>query len=402
MVVSVAVHIFIFFPLVWVGITGSAEAFSTGDPYEGFDAAKSRDAHPDDLPEPEKDKEEDDLIKPGIEDGSASTMTWIGYAEYEEHLARLAEVEQAAFTETPTGGGAPPSPPTPAAEGAQSPPQIVAAQPSPPQMPTEVVAVRPVPEPVVPAPAPPTPASEPDTIPAPEGPDPLEPAPLPPQPEPQPALTRPAEASEPTEPAPEVAPPEPPQPPQPQEPQPQEPQPQQLQPQQLQPPQPQPPAQPGATAPTPVADPTVEPPSPNQPAPSTNPAAGPPMPTSGPPKPGAQADKESDATSVVDVPPSTWRSGKPLAAKGLEIKTRNPVFPVLTQITTSPRSPVAEIAFDRTGKAVKVTILETSGYNLEIDEPVIDALFRWRAKGKQLDTLKEGQVVRMRVRVILK
>lgn len=33
----------------------------------------------------------------GIDDGSTATMNWIGYAEYEQHLAELAEVEQAAF-----------------------------------------------------------------------------------------------------------------------------------------------------------------------------------------------------------------------------------------------------------------------------------------------------------------
>lgn len=33
----------------------------------------------------------------GIDEGSTATMNWIGYAEYEQHLAELAEVEQAAF-----------------------------------------------------------------------------------------------------------------------------------------------------------------------------------------------------------------------------------------------------------------------------------------------------------------
>ncbi|MHC4430073.1 MAG: energy transducer TonB family protein [Planctomycetota bacterium] len=60
----------------------------------------------------------------GIEsEQKPSTLTWIGYEEYLEHLARLSEVEQAAFrTETTP----PPSPPevvpeTPAAETAETP-----------------------------------------------------------------------------------------------------------------------------------------------------------------------------------------------------------------------------------------------------------------------------------------
>ena len=48
--------------------------------------------------------EEDDSVKLGIEESTESTMTWIGYDEYEEHLAALAETEQAAFTSSPTGG----------------------------------------------------------------------------------------------------------------------------------------------------------------------------------------------------------------------------------------------------------------------------------------------------------
>ncbi len=42
--------------------------------------------------------EEEDQWEPGIERGDAASLSWIGYEEYEEHLARLAEVEQAAFT----------------------------------------------------------------------------------------------------------------------------------------------------------------------------------------------------------------------------------------------------------------------------------------------------------------
>ena len=37
-------------------------------------------------------------INPGIDNGAMSTLTWIGYEEYEEHLAQLAEADQAAFT----------------------------------------------------------------------------------------------------------------------------------------------------------------------------------------------------------------------------------------------------------------------------------------------------------------
>ncbi len=46
----------------------------------------------------------------GIEQSDAETLTWIGYEEYQEHLARLSEVEQAAMLASPVagGGGTPP------------------------------------------------------------------------------------------------------------------------------------------------------------------------------------------------------------------------------------------------------------------------------------------------------
>ncbi len=50
-------------------------------------------------------------VKLGLETATASTLTWIGYEEYEEHLAALSEVEQAAFTPYP-GGAVSPAPPS--------------------------------------------------------------------------------------------------------------------------------------------------------------------------------------------------------------------------------------------------------------------------------------------------
>jgi hypothetical protein len=37
----------------------------------------------------------------------------------------------------------------------------------------------------------------------------------------------------------------------------------------------------------------------------------------------------------------------------------------------------------------------------EVDGPVLDALYRWRARGSQLDKLAPGKTLRFRVRFIL-
>ncbi|MFO0875251.1 MAG: hypothetical protein U0575_14950 [Phycisphaerales bacterium] len=115
---------------------------------------------------------------------------------------------------------------------------------------------------------------------------------------------------------------------------------------------------------------------------------------------GAQADRESDATSVVDVPPDQWKRGKPLAASGLEIKTRRPVFPELTRLTAAPGNPVVEIFFDRTGVPRKANIVRSSG-DPRIDGPVVDSLYRWRASGSQLARLREGETMRIEMRLML-
>ena len=115
---------------------------------------------------------------------------------------------------------------------------------------------------------------------------------------------------------------------------------------------------------------------------------------------GDKSDRESDATSIVDVPPSMWRSGKPLARKGLEIKTKKPELPILTRLTTSPGNPVCEVLFGKDGVPVSCKILQSSGF-ADIDGPVTDALYRWRAKGSQLEKLAPGKTLTFRIRFIL-
>ena len=64
--------------------------------------AIDRDAPHDDPYEEQPEEQPEEL---GIEESLAETPTWIGYEEYEEHLARLSEVEQAAMLAAPTAGG---------------------------------------------------------------------------------------------------------------------------------------------------------------------------------------------------------------------------------------------------------------------------------------------------------
>jgi len=133
-----------------------------------------------DEPEPTPEdppKPDDREVQLGIDDGVANSMNWIGYSEYQEHLAALAETDQAARRMTDTGGeggaapevtGLPPSPDT--APPSQA---VAAATPTPPVPPAEP-ALPPEPQPATPPvetiarPAEPEPQPQPEPKPEPK------------------------------------------------------------------------------------------------------------------------------------------------------------------------------------------------------------------------------------------
>jgi outer membrane biosynthesis protein TonB len=312
------------------------------------------------LTPPPPEEEEAEL---GLDDSMAKTMNWIGYEEYEEHLARLAETDQAAFQMNPSaGGGAPPPQPqrpeTPTPEQDQAKPRQNAAAPpsvSAPQPATSEAAQAPQSDV-------PTEADRVELTTSKE-PDPEGNAALvgPPQPSPE----------EQPEPSPEPKPEPKPEP----EPKPQP------KPQPETPPQPQP-----------EPSPTPKP----KPEPGEGPGSG-----EGDPKDtGDAAEQESDPTSVVEVPPDTWRAGKPLAAHGLELKTMRPVLTELTLLTARYGNPLVEIQFGRNGRPRNAKIIESSG-DRRVDEPILDSLYRWRAKGKQLEALKGTETINIKLRIVL-
>ncbi|MDA0803711.1 MAG: hypothetical protein O2819_08175 [Planctomycetota bacterium] len=301
----------------------------------------------------------------GLDQGDPATMTWIGYTEYQEHLAQLSTIEQAAFTEQVPGvseaeNGS-------AGTGAPAPAAGVKAPPTPPVDPTELAAAD--------APAE---AREGDDTPSEQDGEAGRTQPIDIPPSDDGELESPTAQDAPREPDAEVG-----------------------------------PAGEAAAGETPGEQPegadepheesakpaeVVEPTPPAQPTPGEPSVPG----GSSGGTPAERSDRESDARSIVDVPTNIWKNGKPLAAKGLEVRTRKAVFPLLTRITTSPGNPVCMIEFDRNGRPVRCRVLQSSGYREEIDEPVLDALYRWRAAGQQLSQLGDGETVHFTVRVLLR
>ncbi len=148
---------------------------------------------------------------------------------------------------------------------------------------------------------------------------------------------------------------------------------------------------------------TPAPPAPPEQAPEPVPVqavpAAPPAPVAGG-EPGQLADQESDPASAIEVTMEQLTLGRPLAAHGLQIKPRKPVFTTLMILTAAPENPTAELRFRRNGEPVRVKLLVSSG-DFRIDEAVTNCLFKWRAAGRKLAELKEGQTFPVRIRILL-
>lgn len=113
-----------------------------------------------------------------------------------------------------------------------------------------------------------------------------------------------------------------------------------------------------------------------------------------------KADMDSDPSSKVEVPFDDIKIGKPLAARGLTLRPQKPEFTTLTLMTAAPRNPLVEIDFGPEGKPLEARILQSSRDG-RIDNAIEASLYRWRAEGKPLAQLKGEQVISIQIRIIL-
>jgi hypothetical protein len=117
---------------------------------------------------------------------------------------------------------------------------------------------------------------------------------------------------------------------------------------------------------------------------------------------GALSDLESAPTSTVKVDPRLWKNGRLIAARGIQLKPRQPQFTNLQQVSQLPscRAPVVQLFFDRTGKCVKAIIRRSSG-DRDIDFTIETSLYFWRATGKQIDALEGKNTVNVSLELLL-
>ncbi|MGI9015167.1 MAG: hypothetical protein ACR2GY_13100 [Phycisphaerales bacterium] len=281
-------------------------------------------------------QQRDDLAL-GLDDGSPSTLDWIGYREYEEHLAQLSETNQAAFTPAPGDAL------TEIVEPAQP-------RPSEPQQPlvesqlpeTQLTELEPLDQTPLDEEAQPI-AAQLDAVTIPEATSQLD--------------TAVASALDAFRPAPWFA----------------------IVKQQ----------QPEEAAELPDAqDPSAQ----HQQQPESA------RPTGG--EKGDLSETQSDATSTIKVSRDQWQAGKPLAAQGLELIPRKPQFQILTLITAMPRNPSYRLTIDSRGTVTNVALVRSS-LDATVDRNVADAIYAWRARGERIDALEEGSSFTIDIHILL-
>jgi len=96
------------------------------------------------------------------------------------------------------------------------------------------------------------------------------------------------------------------------------------------------------------------------------------------------AEKEAAARSLKD--PVKVSPGRPVAAEGLNIRTIRPRWSHTTLLTSRPRDPVIRVFFNREGVVERAVFERPSGSKF-VDEPLLNAVYEWRASGERLEKL---------------
>ncbi len=99
---------------------------------------------------------------------------------------------------------------------------------------------------------------------------------------------------------------------------------------------------------------------------------------------------EREATATSTDTEMVYTAGQPLARAGLQIATVRPVFDAATRVLdlrAARKQPVVLIGFARDGTVKDVTFANGGTGIRSIDEPIKTAVFRWTARGSDLEAL---------------
>jgi len=108
---------------------------------------------------------------------------------------------------------------------------------------------------------------------------------------------------------------------------------------------------------------------------------------------GVLSKREVVATRIeraIEIDPH--KPNTPIVGKGMEILTIRPRYTAAVRLSAVPANPVVVMWFDGSGKVSKAEFVRdgkkvySSGVS-GVDQPLLNAIYQWRAKGKRIDAL---------------
>ncbi|GAB4384109.1 MAG: hypothetical protein Kow0022_05710 [Phycisphaerales bacterium] len=122
-------------------------------------------------------------------------------------------------------------------------------------------------------------------------------------------------------------------------------------------------------------------------------------------RPGIEDQRESDAAARQK--PLKYTPGKPIAAEGIEITTVRPDFGTAVRMLANPQDPLVIIEFRSDGHVQRARFARSGTRvlgtgNPYVDGAILDAIYRWTARGAAIDALPEGQTLTYTVQLLLR
>lgn len=122
-------------------------------------------------------------------------------------------------------------------------------------------------------------------------------------------------------------------------------------------------------------------------------------------RPGIEDQRESDAAARQK--PLRYTPGKPIAAEGIEITTVRPDFGTAVRMLANPQDPLVIIEFRSDGHVQRARFARSGTRvlgtgNPYVDGAILDAIYRWTARGAAIDALPEGQTLTYTVQLLLR
>ncbi|MBT6269910.1 MAG: hypothetical protein HOI88_06140 [Phycisphaerae bacterium] len=113
------------------------------------------------------------------------------------------------------------------------------------------------------------------------------------------------------------------------------------------------------------------------------------------------SDRDSEATSVIQISPEQWKLGKPLAANGIVLRPKRPSFTANQTVSNIAGNLGADLIINKHGKPANVVIRMSTG-SFSIDRTIESSLYRWRASGEKIDALVGDETITITINILFR